>query len=392
MITVLADKNIPFLTRFLRDDARLLTFDPRDGIPDNIAADALLVRTVTALNSGTMSENLLKKLTFAGTASAGTDHIDRAFLTDLGIHFASAGGCNARAVAEYVATGLLHWCYAHQIPPQRLRVGVVGAGHTGQATIRLLQSLGFVTVVHDPPKARKEADFISAAKEDILKCDVITFHVPLTYAAELPEERDATHHWLKLDHITNSSIRLILNASRGGVVDETALKLAYVSGDLQDYILDVWEGEPVPVAAVLQDAWLATPHIAGYSVEAKVQATAMIVKQLYAHFGLEHDYLDSSETPALTDSEGKVQRYLDGYEHSLIKRLPDSLPAILEQIHPMFQLSTQLKQGVRLDSEELEALFVSLRTSEPLRKEYHNYRAPEKLMRKFPELNILLSN
>lgn len=388
MITILADRNIPYLEHYLGEGVNLITFNPDKGLPPNKAADALLVRTVTPVNKKTLSPILLRHLQFVATASVGTDHLDIPYLHTRGVRTASAAGCNARAVAEYVGTGLFHWAAAQSLPLLELTVGIVGAGNTGSAVDQLLQSAGISTVVHDPPKARRDTSFQSATVEDILSCDVITFHVPLIH-----EGADSTHHWLKLEHLEENTIRLVINASRGGVVDEFALKMAYSSGALDDYILDVWEGEPLPVSAVLQDAWLASPHIAGYSVQAKHKATSMITEQLYQHFGIEHKV---SEKPALSKSEYAaaqiVQSYLNEIGGTKVKELPESMHEILENIHPAFHLSNELKKSAAYYDEDLINLFRELRTGYPLRNEYAYYTYPDRLLKKYPEINALLTS
>lgn len=393
MITVLADKNIPYVSFFLKEHSRLITFDPSQGLPAGVEADALLVRTVTPINARSLPKKLLCKLQFVATASAGTDHIDQAFLGANAISFASAAGCNAQAVAEYVATGLQHWAQSHKVYPHHLRVGIVGAGHTGTATQKLVAKMVASTVVHDPPRARKDLSFTTASKEDILNCDVITFHVPLIEDEHNAEGFDVTRHWLGHDELERSKVQLVINASRGGIVNETALKVAYTSGELQDYILDVWEREPAPIPAVLQDAWIATPHIAGYSIQAKIKATSMVVEQLYSHFGIAYtsDELETEGIPSFESEQG-VQQYLSAFEDMKIKDLPDSLLSVIERLHPMFTLSTSLKKGVPFYEEDLIALFTSLRTTHSLRNEYRLLHVPERLARRYPVLQKLTSD
>lgn len=391
MITVLADRHIPFLNDYLSDGVRIVTFDPVQPLPADCPADALLVRTVTRVHQGTLPPLLLRTLRFVGTASSGTDHIDKAFLKQAGIAFASAAGCNAQAVAEYVGSALVHWCAFNRTPPYRYKIGVVGAGHTGSATAAMIRLLAGDVVVHDPPRAAVDPGFSSATKEEILDCDIISFHVPLIETENHPDGFPVTRHWLGQKELREREFSLIINASRGGVVDETALKLAYGAARLQDYVLDVWEGEPVPVAAVLEDAWVGTPHIAGYSVEAKIKGTTMVMDELYRFFSLQPPAFPQALFDTLHQANfTKMQAYLDSLDRTSIRHLPETLAPIMETLHPMFALSNSLKAGVHMDEREMAALFQHLRTSHPLRSEYKGLQSPERMDRRFRGLRRIL--
>ena len=392
MITLLADQHIPYIKRYLDDQIRLVTFDPLKGLPQDISADALFVRTVTPINERELPSKLCDSLRFAATASAGTDHVDVDYLNQKGIQFKSAAGCNSRAVAEYVATGLLHWCSSNNVSFKRLKVGIVGVGNAGSAVNDLLLALGAKTVLHDPPRELRDPDFKSSTIDDILQCEVVTFHVPLVSESDEITGYTVTRNWLDQKRLAESNIRLVINASRGGVVDEKALKDAYVTGAIDDYILDVWTNEPIPISASLQDAYIGTPHIAGYSIQAKHNATSWIVKSMYEHEGITF----RNEIPSIDErsfeSETGLHNTLFKLDLLNLNRLPAKIHPILEILHPMFGLSRKLKDAALVDDSALRDIFSQLRTGEPLRNEYAQIPIPEKIRYRYPELEILTAS
>jgi len=392
VITLLADRNIPYLSHFIHPEVNLVLFDPEERLPGRVSADALIVRTVTRINKETLPKQLGKTLRFVATASAGTDHLDLPFLEKKGIHVASAAGCNARAVAEYVATALLHWCYSNDESIKRTQVGIIGLGHTGSAVDQLLRKIGYRTLLHDPPRKKREKSFDNSYPKSLIQCDVLTFHVPLIDVTLTPQGYRRTRNWLNEERIRKGDFRLVINASRGGVVDERAVKDAYITGDLNDYIFDVWEREPSPAPAVIEDAWLATPHIAGYSIQAKVRATSMVCEALHHFFSIsfQPEPLNLDDLPSF-EKVFEVERKLDEIANMRSASFPESLLPVLETIHPMFGLSARLKQSAHHDEQELRTLFTRLRTREPLRNEYHTYRIPERILSKFPVLEALTS-
>jgi erythronate-4-phosphate dehydrogenase len=251
-------------------------------------ADALVVRTVTRVTAALVEGTPVR---FVGSATAGEDHLERAVLEGRGITVASAPGCNAQAVAEYVVSALAHarrWQTGAPPGP----VGVVGLGHVGRRTARVLRAVGYDVMACDPPLGQRRAageratdpdpalatmaryERLGSLEEVIESSFVITLHVPL--------ERGGAHPtWHAIDGGVLSRLRhgqLLLNTSRGGVVDDAALEPWLADGSGRA-ILDVWEGEPRPRPRLLRQpggVLLGTPHVAGYSLEGKVTATRMV--------------------------------------------------------------------------------------------------------------------
>lgn len=240
-------------------------------------ADALVVRTVTSIDRDLLAGTPVR---FVGTATAGTDHVQRGDLEDLGIAFAHAPGCNARAVAEYVvAATLLAERRLGRVHP---RMGVVGLGNVGSRVVALLQVLGREVHGVDPAVDGSEVglDVEHRRLESLLEaCDAVTVHVPLTRAGPHPTVGlvDAT--------ALAAGPSLFINTSRGGVLDDEALlRTPNVRA-----VLDVFCDEPRPSEALLNPdgpVVVATPHIAGYSRQAKSRATEMVLAPLASHFGL----------------------------------------------------------------------------------------------------------
>ena len=367
-ITLYADRNIYHLKDWLPDNVNLITFEPSEGIPNLKNADALVVRTVSKVNEKTL-RNIPESLRFVGTASSGTDHVNIDYLENHGVHFASAAGCNARAVAEYIGTSLILWGDRLDLNIHDYTVGIVGVGHVGSELAALLDDMLISYVAYDPPREIREQSFTSASLDEVLGCDILTFHVPLTDTGEY-----ATRHWLDAEKLANRSFDLVINASRGGVVDETALREAMNRGHVKNGIIDVWEGEPAFNAQMSDIAFLATPHIAGYSVQAKDNATRMMMEALTETLGLPYESSNN------TGKEGS----------SAIETDTDtSLASILESINPIRKYDKELRSIAGLPDNERGTAFRKLRIDRPFREEYRVFSASSALCQKYPELQAL---
>ena len=240
----------------------------RIGPADLRDADVLLVRSVTRVDEALLAGSRVR---FVGTATAGIDHVDTAYLDAAGIAFASAPGCNARAVGEYVLACVVAWAAARGQPVDGLRCGLIGVGHAGNAARTMLEAVGVRCLLHDPPRARREGGAGFVDIETALAADVVSLHVPLVEHGE-----HATHHLLDAQRL--GLLRpgtLLINAARGGVVEEAELLPRLLAGDLHA-ALDCWEGEPAPWPALVSAAWIATPHVAGHSVDARRRATRQL--------------------------------------------------------------------------------------------------------------------
>lgn len=276
---LLADENMPLLAEFFGGLGQLRTLPGRDiRAADVQDADVLLLRSVTAVNRELLAGS---KVRWVGTATIGTDHVDTEALRERGIVLASAPGCNARAVGEYVATALAMLAQEQGWRAQERTLGVVGLGNTGSAVVALAGLLGFRVLGCDPLVRRSDIPVLTLP-ELLAEADIVSLHVPLTTEGE-----HATRYMLgrrELAGLRTGSI--LVNSSRGSVVDNEALErsLREQPGRLTA-VLDVWEGEPRLSAGLLQRVHTGTPHVAGYSQEGKWRGTAMLYEQLCGFLG-----------------------------------------------------------------------------------------------------------
>lgn len=283
---IVADENIPLAEAFFGHLGEVIRLPGRSLSAEHLAqADVLLVRSVTQVNQALLSGTPVR---FVGTCTIGTDHLDLTYLQQNGIHWASAPGCNARGVVDYVLGCLLAFS---EWTGERLAsraYGVVGSGQVGGRLVQVLRALGWRVLVCDPPKqALGQGEFVSL-EHLLAECDVISLHTPLTRQGSYP-----THHLLNAERLQGLRQGCwLINASRGAVVDNPALH-HLLTGERPDIqvALDVWEGEPSPNLSLAQICKLATPHIAGYSLEGKLRGTEQIYQALCAFLGLTPDIL-----------------------------------------------------------------------------------------------------
>ncbi len=353
MINVLADKYIYKLQEFLPDEVNLTLFEPQQELEIPKGTEALLIRTTVKIPPETISA-FPPALKFVATASAGTDHVDTDWLQQSDISFAYAAGCNARAVAEYLATAVIIWAAEKNVKLDDLTAGIIGIGNTGGETLKLLESAGLKTVAYDPPRAERENSFQSASLDEVLNCDILTFHTPLIFAGDYP-----TFHWLNEEKLSNSH-SLIINASRGGVVDENALLQAYKNKKVGDYILDVWENEPFFDDKIAANAFIHTPHIAGYSVQAKLKASKLVANALCDYFDLRKTALESTQSKLPIKVSESVA----------------SLSDLLNCLHPVKDYHQKFSKLIGKPNKVKGTGFNKLRTTHPLRYEYNFLSLP----------------
>lgn len=277
-LTILADENIPAVEDYLGDYASVRRSSGRainrallDGV------DVLLVRSVTRVDETLLRGGTVK---FVGTATSGFDHIDRDYLARAGIGFAHAPGSNANSVVEYILAAIAAIDDKLEQILAGGTVGIVGYGTIGRAVATRFEALGIECRISDP-WLDQSAIPNAAALPAVLDCDVVTLHAELTRAQPWP-----SYHLLGSSELQcMRPDALLINASRGAVVDNLALlaHLALQRGPVT--VLDVWEGEPVINAALLAHARLGTAHIAGYSWDGKLRATRQLSEALVAYLG-----------------------------------------------------------------------------------------------------------
>lgn len=273
---IYADENMPLVQAFFQHLGEVILFDGRKVTAAELAdADILLVRSVTAVNASLLDTNA--RLRFVGTATIGTEHVDQAYLAGRNIAFASAPGCNAQSVVEYVLSSLWFLAEKYQWQLSDKTIGVVGVGNIGSLLVRCLTALGLKVLQCDPLRHEAERNFCHTDFDSLCRqADIISFHTPLTKEGKWPSR-----------HLLNASALAglkpdcaIINASRGGVIDNAAL-LSDLTARTQRraVVLDVWENEPDILTALLPYVDIATAHIAGHSVEGKARGTQMLYQR-----------------------------------------------------------------------------------------------------------------
>ena len=272
-MNIVADQNMPLVQELFGQFGDVQLMQGREICADRIAgADMLLVRSVTEVNENLLSGSSIK---FVGSATAGIDHIDTDYLATNNIHFAYAPGCNAQAVVEYVLSAFCNLCSEWQCRT----VGIVGCGHVGGRLYQYLKSLGVNTRVYDPFLLSETIPDLCVF-DDLYDCDIISLHTPLTFDGPYP-----TFHLFDeevLDRLNPQS--LLINTSRGGVIDNQALFGILSAGKELKVVLDVWEGEPSINQDLLDLVSIATPHIAGYSDQGKIRGTSTLLDAAQGFF------------------------------------------------------------------------------------------------------------
>ncbi|MBR9827276.1 MAG: 4-phosphoerythronate dehydrogenase PdxB [Oceanospirillales bacterium] len=278
-MTIVADENIPALESLFRGFGTLRTCAGRSmSTADLQDADVLLVRSVTQVDQALLAGTPVR---FVGTATIGTDHIDQAWLQQQGIGFSSAPGCNADSVVEYVLSSLLQLAAAQSFDLFDKVVGVVGVGNVGGRLQQRLQALGIRVCLCDPPRQNAEGGDFMVLDEVLAQADILALHTPLTRSGTWP-----THHLLNRDNLPKlKQGAILLNAGRGPVIDNQALlEVSRQRPDLT-LIMDVWEHEPAVDPQLAARCDIATPHIAGYSLDGKIRGTWMLYQALCRHLG-----------------------------------------------------------------------------------------------------------
>lgn len=349
---IVADRNIPQVQAAfagigevrLQEGRGLKAADVRD-------ADILLVRSVTPVNSVLLAGSRVR---FVGSATIGTDHIDLDYLRSNGIEFAYAPGSNARAVAEYVLTALLALHERKPIGP----VGIIGYGNTGSALARLLDVLGVDYLVNDPPLQRRGAgngvNFVS--QMEIRRCPIISLHVPLIRGGPHPTLHLADASFLE----DLSSGSLLINTSRGAVVDNTALA-AQLRKDRFRAVLDVWEGEPAIDPGLLESTVLGTSHIAGYSVEGRLNGTQRMHDAVCEFLGTKPVWRYALPVPPEPVLKTELRDFA-------------ALRDLVLQAYDIRRDASQLRAMAQLPVAELAAGFDRLRSDYPPRREFAAYQ------------------
>lgn len=278
-LAVLADENIPAVERYLGEYASVQRAHGRTlGRAQLDGVDVLLVRSITRVDETLLRGSAVK---FVGTATSGFDHVDREYLASNNIGFCHAPGANANSVVEYVLAAIAAVSDTLEQLLAGGTVGIVGYGVIGKAVAARFAALGVQCRIYDPWLAQNTVSN-AADLNAVLDCDVVSLHAELTHRQPWP-----SHHLLGARQLQRLRPQtLLINASRGPVIDNTSLLAHLNANPGRLTVLDVWEGEPRINADLLARVTLGTAHIAGYSLDGKLQATRMLSEAVIRHFQL----------------------------------------------------------------------------------------------------------
>ena len=357
---ILGDENMPYVERLFAPFGEVVRVPGRSITAKMLLdVDALLIRSVTPVNEALLAH--ANRLAFVGSATIGTDHVDKELLAARGIRFSNAPGCNANAVCDYVLSCLLLLVNRKGLTIQGMTAGIIGMGNIGKRLKPRLEALGMMVLGCDPIRAELEPDFSHTPLQALLEqCDLLTFHVPHTRTGSHP-----TFHMMsdaELKQLKPSCI--LINACRGEVIDNLALKRHLQQGAGQSVVLDVWENEPEPDAELLALVDIATPHIAGYSQEGKALGTSMVYDQWA---GL-YDFPLSELSQLLPAPELAAMTLAAEPSQGLIKQLVQAVYEVRDDDERMRQASHQ------------QGYFDTLRKHYPLRRELMSTRIKSELL------------
>lgn len=290
---IVCDNKIPFLRGALEPYAEVVYLPGAETDAEVVKdADGIITRTRTRCDASLLEGSSVKAI---ATATIGFDHIDTAWCEANGIAWSNAPGCNSWSVKQYISSVLAVLAQRHGLKLDILTLGVVGVGNVGSKVAEVGRAFGMRVLLCDPPRARAEGQGAFTDLDTLLsKSDIVTLHVPLTRAGE-----DATWHLIDAARLARMrASQILINSSRGPVVDNAALKDALKRHKLKGGVLDVWEGEPDLDRELIGLLDITTPHIAGYSADGKANGTTMSVRYLASQLDLPLTDWNASGIPA----------------------------------------------------------------------------------------------
>ena len=340
---IIIDNKIPYIKEAVQSIADEAIYAPgKDFTPELVRdADALIIRTRTHCNRELLEGSRVK---FIATATIGFDHIDTEYCKQAGIEWTNAPGCNSASVAQYVQASLLVWKAMKNKKLEGLTIGIIGVGNVGSKVAKVAKGFGMQVLLNDLPREEKEGNrFFTSLNEIAEECDIITFHVPL-----YKEGKYRTFHLADTNFFRSLKRKpVIINTSRGEVIETGALLEALDNKSISDAIIDVWEHEPEINLELLRKVIIGTPHIAGYSADGKANATRMSLDAICRFFRIERNYEIHAPVP------NSPVIHAENYENALL------------QIYNPAEDSDRLKNQPEL--------FETLRGDYPLRREEQAY-------------------
>ncbi|PWE01043.1 4-phosphoerythronate dehydrogenase [Marinilabilia rubra] len=345
---IIADDKIPFLKGALEPFADVVYIPGASIGPEDLNnADGLIVRTRTKVNEELLKHSKVKAVV---SATIGTDHLDIPWLEANNIAWTNAPGCNSGSVKQYIAS-VFSALEMNYFPLRGKTLGIVGVGNVGSKVAKAGEAFGMRVLMNDPPRNEKEPDFENVDLNVLLQMsDVVTFHVPLTREGKYPT-------WYLLNDTTLMMMKrgsVLINSSRGEVVEERVLMKGLSSELIKHAVLDVWEHEPDISLELQERLMIGTPHIAGYSVDGKANGTTAAVRFMSQQFGLGIDDWSASELPVFDDMTLTVKEVND--------RLNLELAKLVVSTYDVTKDSQRLRESPQH--------FESLRGNYPVRREF----------------------
>ncbi|MCK4564887.1 MAG: 4-phosphoerythronate dehydrogenase [Verrucomicrobia bacterium] len=350
---------------------------------DLLDADALIVRSKTRINRELLHGTPVQ---FTGTATAGADHIDAAYLGQRGIYWCASPGCNANSVSEYLVAALLTLRARHGFDLEGKTIGVIGCGNVGSRVVKKCEALGMKVLRNDPPLAATSTDPDFQPLETVLaESDIVTLHVPLVKDGPWPTDRMADYRFF--EQLKPGAI--FINAARGSVCDYDALLDAKQGGAVSHMVVDVWSPEPAFRTDLLKMADIASPHIAGHSYEGKLNGTIACYNELCNFFEIPKilnivSSLPEPDVPTFEiDCTGRDEE--------------DVLHEIIKQVYDIETDDLLIREAAVHDEIDRARNFDALRKTYRVRREFMNTKvdaqnASDSLRRKIKAMGFVMRN
>jgi erythronate-4-phosphate dehydrogenase len=357
-VHIVVNKHTPYVVQAFEKIGNVTALGTREITKDAVRdADILIVRSETKVDCDLLDGSRVK---FVGTVTIGTDHIDEKYLAKNGITFTSAQGSNSNSVSEYITAVLLELAYSKGFSLNEKTIGIVGVGNVGSKVWRKAEALGLKVLLNDPPLERQGSSYPLHSLDELMEADIITLHVPLTYNGP-----DTTYHLFDENRIRKMKLgAILLNTSRGAIVETEALKSTLLDKHLAAAVLDVWEGEPNISANLLELVTLGSPHIAGYSLDGKVNALRMNYEAVCRFLSLP---IDRDINTLVTDAalpEIKIDSIKLSFEQALRE--------IVKKCYDICFDDRLLRRLVSLPETERGKYFQKLRGEYRIRREFFN--------------------
>lgn len=347
---VIVDNKIPFIKEAIEKIADEVVYAPGKDLTPSLVkdADALIIRTRTHCNRGLLEGSKVK---FIATATIGFDHIDTEYCREAGITWTNAPGCNSASVAQYLHSSLILLQESKGINLSEATIGIIGVGNVGSKVVKVAQELGMRVLLNDLPREDKEGKQNFSSLQTLAKeCNVLTFHVPL-----YKEGKYRTYHLADTAFFQSLKQKpVIINTSRGEVIETDALLNALETKLISDAIIDVWENEPAINLTLLKKVFLGTPHIAGYSADGKANATRMSLDALCRYFNIQADYQiipPAPSQPQIT-AETLSDAYLQIYDPRQDSNALKTHPELFEKLRGNYPLRREKKAYTILNHSE----------------------------------------